>query len=144
MVFSGARCTRRAFVPIGVFVTVVAAPLAPAHAAPPATVPQSANLLSAAQAGFEGDTGNWNAPGGTVALATSPTHGGSGALAVTATSAVPTLVAVSGSGPTTFTPVASGARYTARLWSTAKSASRPVAAAVVFFDSAGRTLATAT
>src|SRR3954466_12449283 len=142
----GMRWTRRAFALIGVFALLAAMPL-PAHADDAeraVTVAQSANLLSAVQAGFDGATGNWSAPGAAVAVATGTTHGGSGALAVTANAAMTNLVAVSGSGPATFTPVSGGARYTVRLWATAQSTGRAVAAAVVFFDGTGRTIATAT
>src|SRR4051794_15417417 len=140
--------TRWVFAPIGAFAVLASAPLvygASAATTPSeVTAPQSANLLTVAQSAFDGATGSWTAAGGTVAPVATPAHGGTGALAVTAVTDASGLLAVSGSGTTTFTPASPGARYTSQLWTTAQTTSANVAASVVFLDTAGHTIATAT
>ena len=102
------------------------------------------NLLTPTQASFDdGSTGGWSpTTGASLAPAATPTHTGTGALAVRSSVGGP-MFAASGSVATDATPAVAGNRYAAQLWVMASSTARNVAAAVYFADSAGNVVGNA-
>ena len=100
--------------------------------------PESPNLLVGDHGSFDLTTGGWVGGNASVAHVTSPTQAGLGALAMAATSAG-TAGAVSGNGPTTWTPAQAGQVYTGSAWTEAASTGRSVDAALGFISSTGTT-----
>src|SRR5437764_5788907 len=109
---------------LSAMVPFVALPGPAAHASP-----ESPNLLGGDHGSCDLTTGGWVGGNASVAHVTSPTQAGLGALAMAATSAG-TAGAVSGNGPTTWTPAQAGQGYTGSAWTEAASTGRPVDRAV--------------
>jgi hypothetical protein len=106
------------------------------------TLPYAANAATATAATTA--SSSWTAQGGIVSVVAAPAHSGSSALQVTATSDAASLLAVSASGSSTYTTATPGARYGVQLWARAQSTARGIAATVVFLDSTGHTITSAT
>ncbi|HEX6477155.1 MAG TPA: hypothetical protein VF005_07745, partial [Acidimicrobiales bacterium] len=109
----------------------VVPPVATAHASP-----ESSNLLVGDHGSFDLSTGGWVGANASLARVNSPTQAGTGALATTATAAG-TAGAISGNGPTTWTPANPGQVYTGSAWAEAASTGRPVDAVLGFVSSTG-------
>jgi hypothetical protein len=100
--------------------------------------PESPNLLVGDHGSFDLSSGGWVGANASLARVSSPTQAGTGALAMTASTAG-TAGAISGNGSTTWTPASPGQVYTGSAWAEAASTGRSVDAVLGFISSTGTT-----
>ncbi|HZT66374.1 MAG TPA: cellulase family glycosylhydrolase [Acidimicrobiales bacterium] len=131
--------------------SVISAALAVASLGGPApalATQVNGNLFAGDTASFDGGTvGSWTALTSGIGLSneTASTQAGAGALAVTSSvsQGADGYVASGAPGSGTATPAAAGDTYSASAWVEAASASRSVAAVLVFYNSAGGAISAA-
>lgn len=125
-----------------------AAPAATATATPRATSPASptatSNLLVGTKGTFDTDTGGWAGGPATLSVTSSPVYGGKGSLAVRAPAGAATnAAAVSGSTPSSWTPVTAGWTYRATAQLRASRTGSTVLPVLSWFDAHGTLVGTA-
>jgi aryl-phospho-beta-D-glucosidase BglC (GH1 family) len=136
----GTRSNRARWALLTVMTAALAAVMLPAAttigSATAGASPESPNLLVGDHGSFDLSTGGWVGANASLARVSSPTQAGTGALAMTASTAG-TAGAISGNGPTTWTPASPGQVYTGSAWAEAASTGRSVNAVLGFISSAG-------
>jgi endoglucanase len=102
----------------------------------------AANLWTGDAATFDGGAGGWAGSNAGLSIVPTPVQAGTGALALTAASAG-LVAAVSGTGPSSWTPAVPSRVYTTQVSVRAAATSRPAETALAFLSSSGSTLSTA-